>query len=348
MSLNNLSLSDQEIRGLIKLILVTGATGFIGSHTTRAFVKRGYNIKVTARASSSLANIVDIVEQIEVVECNLVDEKDVAKAIRGVEAIIHIAGCVSTHPKDRENVYASNYIATRNVLKAAWNEGVGRFIYVGSIFALGKGTEFMPADEDVRYNLEHLRGKIHYFDAKRLAELEVDNYEEQGLPIVRIYPNFCLGPGDIHLSSSKFLVAQLNGLLPFYIGGGINVQDVRDAAEGIFLGYEVGRTGQKYIIGGRNMSFSEFFMDVERITGAPAPKIRIPKALAYIFASVMHRFTSLIDPASILIMGDYWYYDDRKARAELGYTSRYLGETIRDAVRWFLKRGIVKRGRIPS
>lgn len=166
------------------------------------------------------------------------------------------------------------------------------------------------------------------------------------MPLVFVYPCFCYGPGDVYNSGSRLVLAYIRKELPAYIGGGQNVMDVRDAARGLVLGMEKGKVGEHYIVGGRNLSYEELFAELEAMTGMPPPKLKLPLFVGKWAGRLLEKTVknSPLDEQAALMMGRFWYYDDSKARRELGRTSRPLEETLRDSVTWFCEH---KRARRP-
>lgn len=320
---------------------ITGATGFIGSHLLRKLIESGdyEKIYVLTRKGSVTENIKDIItsQNVEIVRGDLLDPSTYISVLEKCEHIYHTAGFIGTHKAYREAVFKLNYETSHNLLETLWKRRPEKIVYLASIFALGKGKDKEVADENVVYNLEKLARLIPYFSAKRKADAEAFKYAEKGLNIVFGYPCYCLGPGDIYLSSSRILLAGMKGF-HFYSDGGINIVDVRDVAEGLYLCMKNGKSGEKYLLGGYNISFKEFFIELNKITGKCYPYIKIPHGLL-IFAGIMGEKLlgkkSIVDEGSARIMCEYWFYSSEKAKRELGYKIRPLHETLRDAVQWF-------------
>jgi dihydroflavonol-4-reductase len=232
-----------------------------------------------------------------------------------------------------------NYDITRNLFDQSRKKGLKKIVYLASIFTLGGGGR-KPVNEDTAYNLEGLG--VVYVKAKRRAELYVREQIQKGLPVVRVYPCFCYGPGDVNISSSRLILSYLKRSLPGYIRGGQNIMDVRDAAQGLYLGMNKGSPGKKYIVGGENLSYTEIFTLLEKIAGYSRPKVTIPRRLGKVLGSLNQAVSStpFIDKEAAEIMGHYWYYDDTRARRELGHSSRQAVKTLRDAVHWLCREGL--------
>jgi dihydroflavonol-4-reductase len=317
--------------------LVTGATGFIGSHVTRQLLDRGDAVRVLVRSPDKLAAVgLDDVK--DVARGDLLDPAAIRAALRGVDQVIHIAGYVSTARRDRAVIHQANYDVTVNLLEETARAGVRRVVYLASIFALGGGTQ-RPVAEDTAYELDGLR--IDYFEAKRNAELYAYRARDRGQPIVFAYPCFCYGPGDVYDSSSRLLIQFLRGKLPVFVAGGQNAMDVRDAAAGLIKALDHGRDGAKYILGGENHSYRDLLRILATVTGLSPPRIGLPRGLAERLGRLAERVSKEppLDEQSAQIAGRWWFYDDARARRELGHTSRPLDHTFDAAVRWLCETG---------
>ncbi|RLC60186.1 MAG: NAD-dependent dehydratase, partial [Chloroflexota bacterium] len=243
--------------------LVTGATGFIGSHVVRRLNKRGIRPRVLVRPTSNRVNLADL--EIEIVEGDLLDPPSLIRALDGCEQLYHVAGYVSPRPSDRQRLFDSNVRGTINIMDAARETGVSRITYLGSTTGIGASEGPHPIDENAPYNLGGTGAA--YFESKREAELAMRERIEAGLPVVSIYPGYCLGPGDVYLSSSLIVTAFCKGQIFFAPTGGMAFLDVRDAAEAIVLGMEKGRVGERYFAGGHNLTYREFFERLAEMIG---------------------------------------------------------------------------------
>jgi dihydroflavonol-4-reductase len=318
---------------------ITGATGFIGSHLLRRISEEYEKIYLLVRKGSLTENIkwIEGKDNIFIVKGDLLEPSTFIDYLSRCEHIYHTAGFVGTNRAHKDLVFKLNYEASVNLLKALEKVKPLKIVYLASIYALGKGEKDKPADETVEYNLEDFARKIPYMKAKRMADGFAFELAEKGMPIVFGFPCYCLGPGDIYLSSSRIVLASIKGLLRFYVDGGINVVDVRDVAEGLFLCMKKGRAGEKYLLGGYNLTFKELFYELYRFTNC-RPYFKIPKGavkFAGYLAELIFGKKSIIDYNSALIMCEYWFYNSDKAKRELGWQVRPLEETLRDSVQWF-------------
>ncbi|MDD5222381.1 MAG: SDR family oxidoreductase [bacterium] len=317
-------------------ILLTGATGFIGSHLLKQLLEQGDDVRITVRPGSNKTNLAGTDrDRVEMVQGDLADPEFARRALEGCRRLYHLAGLVSTLKKDVPAIWKSNYDSTVNLFQAGLKQGLEKVVYLASIFALGKGTREKPADENIEYNLGNW--DIPYFQAKRKAEVEAYRFSREGLPIVFIYPTFCFGPGDVYLSSGGMVVQFMKSLMPVYPKGGFNAIDVRDTARGLRLGMERGRAGEKYIVGNENLEFRRFFETLAGVTGRRPPRIPIPTTLAKVSGFLLEKIWNAppVDLNSARTAGDFWYYDSSRAKRELGLDCRDLRETLSDAVDWF-------------
>lgn len=324
------------------LTLITGSTGFIGSHVARQAIERGDRVRLLVRDPRKLADVgVDAsAPGVEVAVGDLLDPPTIGPALEGVERVQHIAGSISLGRGDREKMWAANVETTRNLFAAARERPIERIVYLASIFALSGGGR-RPATEDSPWLLEGF--PVHYVQAKREAELFARDCAAAGMPIVFAYPTFCYGPGDVYESSSELVLGFLRGRIPAYVNGGHNAIDVRDAAAGLHAAMERGRVGERYLIGGENLTFEQMFALLAKITGRRAPRVKLPAGVARALGRVADRISPELPLTEqiALMSSRHWYYDDARARAELGHVSRPLEETLRDAVEWFERRGMV-------
>jgi len=315
-------------------ILVTGANGLIGSHVVRSLLKRDYAVRALVRESADLRNLDGL--NVELVRGDLLKAGSIVDAATGCKAIIHAAGLTDTSPYKRWRVWEVNFIGIANVLNAAHVAGVEKVIYTASIYTLGASVNGQPVAEGVEDNLKQLR--FAYIAARRAAQAKAEKFAAGGLPIVYVYPTYCLGPGfhNINLPPQRQIIAYLRGGLPFCPSGGLNIVDARDVGEAHVLALENGGIGQRYLVGGENITFRELFERLgkaarRRMLVLPAPNgaIRAGGWLMQWFS-----FAPLMDAATARLMRYRWYYDSSKAANELGYSPRPLDETLCDMVAW--------------
>lgn len=325
--------------------LVTGATGFIGAHLVREIVASGDQVKILTRQKTLPAHLADLQRpDIELVQGDLLEPASFRDHLRGLDGVYHLAGFISTARQDAGRVLDLNYTVTHNLLQALRENPVPRLVYLASIFALA-GGEKTPANEDTPYNLDG--NPVGYFHAKRRAELEARAAAEQGMDIVFTYPCFCYGPGDALISSSRLLLLFLRRQVPVYFPGGLNSMDVRDAARALLLSMHKGQAGRRYLAGGVNQTYREFFEVAADVTGLPRLRLGLPNAVLPPAGWLGERLAPSLglDSQAVWMAQRYWYYDDSRARRELGHTSRPLAESLYDATRWFIDNGFCKAPR---
>lgn len=315
--------------------LLTGATGFVGQWIARTLDPGPGALRVLARRTSDLSALKGL--PVEVVEGDLLDGGSLRRALDGVQSVYHAAGWISFKRRDWERVREVNYQGTANLFEAALAAGVERVVYTASIFALGHAegpgklvTESQQFNGHDLLDIAYVRAKV---DAERAAEEALD----RGLPLIRLYPGLCLGPGDTTRSSSAAIDAWLRGRLPAVVsGGGICLMDVRDAAAAQVAAMEQGEPGRRYLATGHNVTLRELFARLQAITGRRRPPLELPPGLAAPLAGVAERLDvlSAFDQAQARLMARYWWYDSARAQEELAVHFRPLEETLRDTVLW--------------
>jgi dihydroflavonol-4-reductase len=289
---------------------VTGAAGFIGSNVVKRLNERGLRPRVLVRPTSNRANLAQL--DADIVEGDLLDSAGLRRALDGCEQLYHIAGHVSTRPSHRKRLFRDNLTATISVMDAAREVGVPRIVYLGSTTALGASDGPHPVDENVSYNLQGT--KCGYFDAKRAAELAVRERVEAGLPVVSVYPGYCLGPGDLYLTSMIAIVAFVKGQLLFTTRGGMSYLDVRDAAEALVLGMERGRVGERYFAGGHNITCIQFFNLLAKETNRRPPPIVFSNPVLHVLCVIGDPLSdgSIFSRLLYHIQSRYHWYDSSK------------------------------------
>jgi dihydroflavonol-4-reductase len=325
----------------LRKVLITGANGFIGSWIVRALVDRGHPARAFVLPNADLRNLEDCRGRIEIVTGDILDLDSLHRAMEGCRAVIHTAGSILTHPRDGERAWQMHYAGAVNVFDAARAANLERIVHTASIFTLGAGWKDQPADE--AHAKPFAPRNFRYYDAKVAAQKLAEERCAAGLPIVFVYPTFCFGPGDIHLSSSGQLVDYLRGRLPGVTDTGINVVDVRDAALGHVLALERGRIGEKYLLAGADVTFRDLFARAGEIAGRTLRVRVFPRWLMLPTGWVIEKVIRQppLDFATAQVAQEFWYYRSDKAARELGLAVRPLDATLRDAVAWFRTQGMI-------
>ena len=315
--------------------LVTGATGFIGSHVVRALLERGDEVRVTVREESRRDNLEGL--EVDAVTCDLLDRRAVGRALRGVERVFHVAGLTSLRASP-ETLHRINVQATQNVLQACERAGVERVVYTSSVAAIGPAPRGGTADERQAFTASGL--EIPYVNSKREAEVEVLRIAARGLPVVIVNPCHVFGPGDLYRSSTELVRRFLLRRIPMYVDGAINVVAVEDVARGHLLADEDGVPGERYILGNRNYTLDRLFADLGRLSGVEPPAIKVPYAAAVALAQAAERMPGR--PAATVVevkaASQWWTYRNTKARRELGFKPGPHEDTVEATVAWYLDR----------
>jgi dihydroflavonol-4-reductase len=312
--------------------LITGATGFIGSHVTRALAERGDELRVLARRSSSLDPIADL--ELDRATGDVTDRRAVRRAMKDVERVFHVAGKTSLRSADQEAVFDVNVRGTRIVMEEALAAEVTRVVFTSSVAAIGPAKPRGAADESQPFPAGKLA--IAYVTSKHEAESEAMKLAAHGLPLVCVNPTFVLGPDAPKGTSMQLVRRFLLRRIPVFVDGGLNIVDVRDVAEGHLLADEKGVVAERYILGGRNFTLQRLFADFARISGVPPPPLRVPGAVAVAAVEAAERagLPTPISADEARSASLWWTYRNTKARRELGFEPRPHEETLEEAIRW--------------
>jgi len=315
-------------------VLVTGATGFIGSHLVRALLARGDEVRVTVRADSPTKVLEGL--DVEPVTAEIVDPQAMRRAAKGIERAFHVAGSVNLR-RPADELLRTNAEGTRTVLDACLAAGVERAVHVSSVAAIGPARAGGALDE--RHVWSGPLG-IPYADAKHAAEVEALRVAARGLDVVVASPAHVLGRGDERRSSTEVVRRFLLRRIPAYVDGGICIVDAEDVAAGLLLCDEKGATGERYILGTRNYTWKRLFGELERLSGIEGPAVRLPVSVALTLAeaSVRAPGPTVITPAEVRAAAHWWTYRSAKARRELGWKTRAHEETVEATVRFHEER----------
>lgn len=328
------------------MILVTGATGFIGSAVTRRLIRQGYSLRLLRRPNSNRSNIDGL--DAEVVEGDLLEPESLKRAVRGCRAVFHVAADYRLWTRHPEAMMRTNVDGTTCLMRACLDAGVERIVYTSSVATLGLRADGKPADESTPVALSDMVGP--YKRSKLLAEQAVGEMcRDLGLPAVIVNPSTPMGPRDIKPTpTGRILVEAALGRMPAYVDTGLNVVHVDDVAEGHWLAFERGRVGERYVLGGTDMSLREILQIVARWSGHSAPRFKIrhdlllPVAwLAEAWARTVGRDEPFVTVDGLRMAKKKMYFSWDKAANELGYEPRSASDAIRDALRWFRDAGYI-------
>jgi dihydroflavonol-4-reductase len=329
--------------------LVTGATGFVGAHVTRALLARGAEVRCLVRMGRSARaagerpdNLAGL--PVERFPGDLRDPGSLRRAVEGCGVVYHVAADYRLFIRDPPAMYAANVDGTDSLLASAAEAGVGRVVYTSSVGALGLEPDGSPADERTPVALRDMVG--HYKRSKFLAERVAERWAERGLEVVVVNPSTPVGDLDVKPTpTGQMIVDFLCRRFPAYVDTGLNLIDVEDVAQGHLLAAERGRPGERYILGHRNMSLIEILQTLSRLTGLPAPRVRVPHwlplAAAYVGGGVSRLTggTPRVTPEAVRMSRHRMFFDAGKAVAELGLPQRPVEEALGRAVRWFTEHG---------
>ncbi len=324
--------------------LVTGATGFVGAAVARALLARGERLRVLARSGSDRRNLDGL--EVEVAEGDLRDAASLARAVEGIEALYHVAADYRLWVPDPEAMDATNVAGSRDLIRAAMAAGVERIVYTSSVATLGRTPDGSPADETTFATLEDMIGV--YKRSKYRAEQEVGRLvREEGAPVVIVNPSTPVGPGDLRPTPTGRMVADAAaGRIPAYLDTGLNIVHVDDVAEGHLLAFQQGQIGERYVLGGEDMTLKAVLTEIARLSGRKPPRISLTPGLVVPIALVAELWARLVpgkEPIttmdSVRMARKHMYFSSEKARAELGYQSRPAHQALSDAVAWFRDNG---------
>lgn len=317
-------------------VLVTGATGFLGSALVPLLAAEQHRLRLFQRSAAPEAEALGA----EVLRGSLSDAQAIPAALDGVDAVIHLAGHVSFDPGDPAAMYELHVQGTRRLLEACAARGVSRVVLASSSGTIAVSREDRVATEADDYPLQVVSGWPYYLSKIFQEKAALRIHRDTGLPVVVLNPSLLLGPGDARLSSTDVVFKFLERRIPAMPSGGLSFVDVRDAARAFAAALGKGRPGERYLLGGANMTFRDFFGRLERLTSVPAPRVALPSAVNLAGSKLLEKLhewrgtETPLDPRSAEMGERFWYCDASKARAELGFTARDPQETLFDTVRW--------------
>ena len=327
--------------------LVTGAAGFLGSHVTRQLVARGDDVRVLLRASSTNRAIADL--PLEYVTGDLRDPASLERAMKGVKRVFHVAADYRLWAKRKQDIYDSNVGGTKNLLEAAKRAGVEQLIYTSTVATIAVDRPQHP-NEFTDAKLEEMVG--HYKRSKWMAEKEALVAAKGGLPVIVAMPTTPVGPWDWKPTpTGKIILDFLNGHMPGYVKTGLNFVGVEECAAGHLLVAEKGQVGERYLLGGENLTLKEMLDTLAKITGLRAPMLKIPHGLALGVAYANTAFSRLVgrEPQipveGVKIARHMMFVDCARAKRELGFQAGPVAAALERAVRWYEANGYIAKGR---
>ncbi len=328
-------------------ILVTGATGFVGSAVARLLLERGERVRVLARPGGDRRNLDGL--DVEVVEGDLMDADSLQAAVAGCGALFHVAADYRLWARDPGVMFAANVGGSRNIVRAAQAAGAERIVYTSSVAVLGIPKDGTPGDETTPVAFSDMIGP--YKQSKFRAEESVrELVRNEGAPVVIVSPSTPIGPRDIKPTpTGRMIVEAAAGRMPAYVDTGLNIAHVDDVAQGHLLAWDKGRVGERYVLGGEDMELKDILAAIAEITGGKAPSVRIPHRLILPIAYLAEAWTRASGGAEPFVSVDgvrmamkKMFFSSGKARRELGYAPRPAREALADAVAWFRGNGYLR------
>jgi dihydroflavonol-4-reductase len=327
------------------IALVTGGTGFVGSAVVRSLIERGHKARALVRPNSTLANLDGL--DVELRAGSLTDPASFRAALAGCRSLFHVAADYRLWVRNPAEMYAANVDGTRALMEAALAAGVERIVYTSSVATLG----IVPggvADEATPSTLADMPG--HYKRSKFLAEEEVKRLvREAELPAVIVNPSTPIGPRDIKPTpTGRIIVDAANGKIPAFVDTGLNFAHVDDVADGHILALDHGKIGERYILGGDDMTLETFLAEIAGMVGRKPPKIKLPYGGLLPLAYGTEAFARLFGGEPLLTVDGLkmsrkkMFFSPAKAKRELGYKPRPATDAIADAIAWFRQAGYIR------
>jgi dihydroflavonol-4-reductase len=324
--------------------LVTGASGFLGSHVARLLGESGARVRVLLRLTSSTRLLDDLA--VERVYGDLRDPVSLDKALAGVSTVYHVAADYRLWARDPREIYESNVKGTRNLLEAARRARVEKFVYTSTVGTVAVPRDGVLPDESVVTSIDEMIGD--YKRSKWLAEQEARKAAAAGLPVVIVNPTTPVGPGDAKPTpTGRIIIDFLNGSMPAYVDTGLNFVPVEDAAAGHLLAATHGRIGERYILGAENLTLKQALEILSQVSGRPAPRVRVPHIAALAAGYADAALSRLIGrepriPLDGVRMARHsMFVNTERAQAELGFSPGPLPAAFERAVRWYESNGYV-------
>ena len=325
--------------------LVTGATGFVGAAVTRALLAEGWEVRVLVRGGSDRRNVAALA--VEQAVGDLTDAQSLGRALEGCEAAFHVAADYRLWAPRPEELYLTNVDGTSHLLEAAQRAGVRRVVYTSSVATIGLPADGRPGNEDTPVGLADMIG--HYKRSKFLAEERARDAAARGVPVVIVNPSTPIGPGDVKPTpTGQIVLDAARGRTPAFVDTGLNIAHVDDVASGHLLAFHRGRIGERYILGGQDMTLQQILTLIAQLVGRSPPRIRLPHGAVLPVAYIAELYARLTGrPTRVTVEGvrmarKRMFFSSDKAVRELGYHWRPPSEGFSDALRWFREQGYLQ------
>ena len=324
--------------------LITGATGDVGAAVLRELLKKGHKVKALVRQSSILDNLKNL--DVETVQGDLIDRDSLKLALKDCKYLFHVAADYRLWVPKSEEIYLNNVKGTENLMEEALSSGVEKVVYTSSVAVLGKPINGDIANEKTPVNISQMIG--HYKKSKFLAEEKVKEfYKTRRLPVVIVNPAAPVGPRDIKPTpTGKMILDAAMKKIPAYLDTGLNVVHVDDVAKGHLQAFHKGKLGERYILGGDNLTFKQILEMISSMCGHKPPKIQLPKKPLYpigylfeIFARLFNIKNPMITVDMIRMAEKRMFFSSEKAKKELNYKCKPAKFALKDAINWFINNG---------
>jgi dihydroflavonol-4-reductase len=324
-------------------VFITGATGFVGGHVARLYAAEGARLRLLTRQTSRLDSLAGL--DAEMVKGDLREPENLRSALSGCDALVHVAADYRLWVRDPEQMYAANVEGTRELLKLAREVGVQRVVYTSSVATMGFKADGTIVNEETPVALADMIG--HYKRSKFLGELEAIRAAKAGQHVMILNPTTPIGPGDAKPTpTGRIIVDFLNRKFPAYVDTGLNLVDVTEVARMHVVALERGTPGERYILGGENLTLKQILDRMSAITGLPSPKRKVPHAVAMAFALFDETITGKLrgrEPRATVEavrMGKkVMFASSAKAERELGFQVLPVYPALRAAIDWFIAHG---------
>lgn len=327
-------------------VLVTGASGFLGSWIVRRLIQDGLDVHILARPSSDLSEIDGL--KFSLHHGDVTDPQTIVSAVKDADSVFHLAGLIAYTRSERTAMERVNVQGTKNVIDACRMAKVNKLVHLSSVVAIGASFDGRNIlNEESEYNLSHLN--LGYFETKRKAELEVIGVAKKGdFEAVILNPGTIYGAGDAKKGSRKTQIKVAQGKFPFFPSGGVNVVNVHDVVDAIMAAWQKGGNAERYILGGENLTIKKVFDIIADVAGVTPPKLFLPNTVIHALGKVGDLMEKLgqkgpINSENAWISTLFHWFDSSKAQRELGLKVTPAKDSIRESVEWMKKNGYLDR-----
>ncbi len=326
------------------LVLVTGATGFLGGWLTKRLLDAGLDVRILRRETSDLSEIKGL--KVQHALGDVTDPESLSKACKDVDSVFHLAGLIGYSPAMRAPMEKINVGGTANVIEAIKANKVRKLVHLSSVVAIGASFKPVPMNEESAYNIQHLN--LGYFETKKAAEdLVTSAFRKGEIDTVILNPSTIYGAGDAKKGSRKTQKKVAQGKFPFYTSGGVNVVAVEDVVEAVYQAWQIGRSGERYILSSENITIKQLFEMIAHEAGVKPPSIYLPNPIVHAIGWIGDRLEArgkkgplTSENAYTSLM--YHWFDSTKAQRELKFKPRPSIEAIRASVSWMKQQGMLQ------